>query len=463
MFESVCSLRFGRFGLLASFCSNRFVHFGLLALIYFASNGETADDEDPANEEQSFEWNEIELTELRPQIERRKSSVAVSEIEDELNFSQLTADELEDYFDLLDIQEQLLSIQPEVKVKQKKSLYYLISRMLPCKQPKLKPALVMERDRLFAVALTDFDENEHMHFRLLITIYEKLQQKKGHFGEKICQLQNSAKVQSYMLSASSHNLEAPPMRSKSFRRFKHVQSFKLRNSLGNQSVRYTGSLQNSIHNSIQNDGNPNADSGSGLSEVKSEAYPATYEISKRNRSFDSAAPSCEENAANSASQYKYRLNDENVFSLGESGQLAGKEPENSPHLKANNTENSLESFQTSLTSSNFEYLSCGKPDLNSNYLSNVHQYASSGHLSINNLSVDPHLNHHAFIKRANYSSRHSLRSGNASWADSSRKSSNASCYSRLSSYSTYNDRVSINLFHRSIRYGEHWQEIGEKY
>ena len=102
--------------------------------------------------------------------------MTVSEIEDELNFSQLTADELEDYFDSLDIQEQLLSIRPEIKVKQK-SLYNLISLMLPCKQPKLKPARVMERDRLFAVALIDSDENEHMQFRLLI--YEVLLQKKG--------------------------------------------------------------------------------------------------------------------------------------------------------------------------------------------------------------------------------------------------------------------------------------------
>lgn len=425
-----------------------------------ASESKTpADDEDdPANVEQSIEWNEIELTELRPQIERRKSSVAISEIEDELNFSQLTADELEDYFDLLDIQEQLLSIQPEMKVKHKKSLYNLISLMLPCKQPKLKPPLVMERDRLFAVALTDFDENEHMHFRLLITIYERLLQKRGHFGEKIRQLQSSAKVHSYMLS----NLEAPPTRSKSFRRFKHVRSFKLRNSFGNQSMRYAGSLQNSIHN----DSNPN-DSSTDPNEVKSDAYPGNYETAKRNRSFDSAAPNSEDNAANGAAvtQYKYRLNDQNVVSLGEPAQ-AGKEQENSLHLKTNNTDNSLESFQTSLTGSNFEYLSCGKADVNSNYLGNgsVHQYASSGHLSINNLSVDHHFNHHGSIKRANHSSRHSLRSGgDQSWADSSRKSSNASCYSRLSSYSTYNERLSINLFHRSIRYGEHWQEIGEQH
>lgn len=409
-------------------------------------DGAPDDEDNPGSVEQPIEWNEIELTELRPQIERRKSSVAVSEIEDELNFSQLTLDELEDYFDLLEIQEQLLSIQPEVKVKHKKSLYNLISLMLPCKQPKLKPALVMERDRLFAVALTDFEENEHMQFRLLITIYEILLQNKGYFSEKIDQLRSSAKVQSYMFASS--NLEAtPPTRTKSFRRFKHVRSFKLRNSFGNQSMRYAGSLQNSIHND-------NNDSGTEPNEVKSEAYPTNYnyDIAKRNRSFDSVAPN--NNEAPTSSQYKYQLNDQQI--------LASNEQVSSLHQKTNNTDNSLDSFQTSLNSG-FEYLSCGKPDANSNYLNgSVHQYASSGHLSINNLSVD-HFNHHNFIKRTNYSSRHSLRSGgNHSWADSSRKSSNASCYSRLSSYSTYNERVSINLFHRSIRYGEHWQEIGEK-
>lgn len=380
--------------------------------------------------------------------------MAPSEIEDELNFSQLTGDELEDYFDLLDIQEQLLCIQPEVKVKHKKSFYNLIALMLPCKQPKLKPALVMERDRLFAVALTDFNESEHMHFRLLITIYEKLLQRKGYFTAKIRQLQGSAKVQNMFVAPS--NLDAPQNRTKSFRRYKHVRSFKVRSSFDHQRLRYAGSLQNSMH------GNDSInDSVTEPNEVKSEAYPnaTNYEISKRNRSFDSAAAATSntEDAPNGtlpASQYKYQLNDEQI--------LASNEQMNSLHLRTNNTDNSLDSFPASLNSG-FEYLSCGKPDVNSNYLNDGvhHQYASSGHLSINNLSVD-HFNRHNFVRRSNYSSRNSLRSGgNQSWADSSRKSSNASCYSRLSSYSTYNERVSINLFHRSIRYGDHWQEIGK--
>lgn len=372
----------------------------------------------------------------------------ISEIEDELNFNQLNLDELEDYFDLIDIQEQLNSIKPESKVKHKKSLYNLISLIFPCKIPQLKSSLLLERDRIFAIALTEFNENEHMHFRLLITIYEILLQKKGYFSAKINQLQNSAKIQNYMFTYSSHNLETS--RRTSFRRFKHVGSFISRNSFSNQSMKNATSLQIGIQNDYLKNQNGN---------LKLTNYETP---SKRNKSFDLSALNSAKildqiSTSKIHSQYKYRLNDQDVSD--QQMMLNNNEQECSNQQNTNGNDHSIDSAQTSINS-NLEYLSCIKfPDMNSNYLNgSLNQYPSADRLSIN------HFKRNSFNKKSNYSSRNSSRSDTYqnSWADS-RKSSNASGSRKInSSYSTlYNERVSMTIFHRSIRYGDHWQEIGK--
>lgn len=419
--------------------------------------------------ESIVEWNEIEL---RPQIERRKSSVVISEIEDELNFSQLNLDELEDYFDLIDIQEQLLSIQPEMKVKQRKSFYNLVSLLLPCKIPKLKSSLLLERDRIFATALTDFNESEHMHFRLLITIYEILQQKRGFFTERINQLKNSAKMQNYIFTSSSNNLEGQT-RTKSFRRFKHLKSFRVRDATRNQKLIKTDSqagLPGSVHDLKNADSSTSSYNTDLIDQngafAKRDSFKSVqnnfldtsygYEPSRRNRSFDLSALKPDDailnEIANSTavnSQYKYRLNDDDEPPM--------LNEQDSLHLRTN-TDTSMDSFQTSLNS-NFDYHSASGRrfvDCNSNHLNATtsYQYGSTGRL------INDEFNH-GFSKP--YPSRHSLRSSlNHSWnAASSRKSSYASGRSRFNSYSTlYNERVSMTIFHRSIRFGEHWLDIG---
>ena len=379
---------------------------------------------------------------MRPQIERRKSSVTVNELEENCNFNQLTLDELEDYFDLIDIQEQLLAINPEMK--HKKSFYNLISLILPCRIPKLKTSLILERDRLFAIALTEFNDNEHMNFRLLITIYEILLQKKGYFNEKINQLKNSSKLQNFV-STPSNNLEAPA-KLKSFRKFKHIKSFK-RNTFGNQSMRNAASA--SLKTNLYNDDYLNSQTNQYETKVK-----------QRNKSVDSASPQIANEVTLNAistlnvnSKYKYQLNDQEISDQ--------QTLSNENSFICN--DNSLDSFQTSLKS-NLEYLSASgfsKQFTDSNPLNGnaFNQYNSTGHLSINSGAINNSYNN----KKANYSSRHSLRSGIHNWAGS-RKLSNSSYYSKRNSYSTlYNEKISITLFHRSIRYGNYWEDIGNYY
>lgn len=379
----------------------------LIKFLKFYPKDETTDDDNYQNA--SFEWNEIEL---KTQIEKRKSSVAISEIEDELNFNQLTIDELEDYFELIDIQEQLLSINCEVKVQKKKSFHSLINRILPCKITKLKSCLQLERDRVFAIALTKFSTNEHMNFRLLITIYEILLQKKGHFKEKVDRMQEAVRAQNSMFSTiSNNNLEAPSRKS-SFRRFKYVKSFKLRNSFRNQGMRK--------HNDLVN-GSVDGELGHSLQES---VHNDAFENAKRNRSVDLSAFKNENNLLKS--EYKYRINEQET-----------------------NTDNSLDSFRTSLNS-NFEYQSASAfskfADLNSNYLNGNLNHANSGsHLSINN-----GLN-------GNYSSRFSSRQSSR---QSIRSATSLSCSRKSSTASYFTERISIELIHRSIQFGDHWQDCG---
>ncbi|RWS27016.1 adenylyltransferase and sulfurtransferase MOCS3-like protein [Leptotrombidium deliense] len=83
----------------------------------------------------------------------------------------VTLIECDTYFSNIDVSDLLNKIKPTVQRNRAKSI---LLKLLFMDGPKLPKSLVTERDRVFAIALQPFDNNNPLHFRFLVTIYRKL-------------------------------------------------------------------------------------------------------------------------------------------------------------------------------------------------------------------------------------------------------------------------------------------------